>query len=115
MKKTEEGNFDVVFNSKYNDEIGELGNAFNNMVKEKTNSKLLAPFDEFIDGMENIMVSCDKEGNECETGELYDSKVNLQIINKPRYIKDCQSGFYGIIILIIMVYIIYFTWMFYKS
>lgn len=37
MKKTEEGNFDVVFNSKYNDEIGELGNAFNNMVKEIKN------------------------------------------------------------------------------
>jgi two-component system sensor histidine kinase YesM len=34
MKKTEEGNFDVVFNSKYNDEIGELGNAFNTMVRE---------------------------------------------------------------------------------
>ena len=34
MKKTEEGNFDVVFNSKYNDEIGELGSAFNNMVRE---------------------------------------------------------------------------------
>ncbi|WP_435791456.1 HAMP domain-containing protein [Clostridium sp.] len=31
MKKTEEGDFDVVFNSKYNDEIGELGNAFNKM------------------------------------------------------------------------------------
>lgn len=37
MKKTQEGNFDVVFNSKYNDEIGELGNAFNNMVKEIKN------------------------------------------------------------------------------
>jgi len=37
MKKTEEGNFDVVFNSKYNDEIGELGSAFNNMVKEIKN------------------------------------------------------------------------------
>ncbi|MBC8059828.1 MAG: sensor histidine kinase [Clostridiaceae bacterium] len=37
MKKTEEGNFDVVFNSKYNDEIGELGNAFNNMVREIKN------------------------------------------------------------------------------
>ena len=37
MKKTEEGNFDVVFNSKYNDEIGELGSAFNNMVREIKN------------------------------------------------------------------------------
>ena len=37
MKKTEEGNFDVVFNSKHNDEIGELGSAFNNMVREIKN------------------------------------------------------------------------------
>ena len=37
MKKTEEGDFDVVFNSKYNDEIGELGSAFNNMVREIKN------------------------------------------------------------------------------
>jgi len=37
MKKTEEGNFDVFFNSKYNDEIGELGSAFNNMVREIKN------------------------------------------------------------------------------
>jgi len=37
MKKTQEGNFDVVFNSKYDDEIGELGSAFNIMVKEIKN------------------------------------------------------------------------------
>jgi len=37
MKKTQEGNFNVVFNSKYDDEIGELGNAFNNMVREIKN------------------------------------------------------------------------------
>jgi len=37
MKKTEQGNFDVVFNIKYNDEIGELGSAFNNMVREIKN------------------------------------------------------------------------------
>lgn len=34
MKKTEEGNFDVHFNSKYSDEIGELGDSFNNMIEE---------------------------------------------------------------------------------
>lgn len=32
MKETEEGNFDVYFKSKEDDEIGELGSAFNNMV-----------------------------------------------------------------------------------
>ena len=37
MKKTEEGNFDVYFNSKEDDEIGELGSAFNNMVHEIKN------------------------------------------------------------------------------
>lgn len=37
MKKTEVGDFNVVFNSKYDDEIGELGNAFNNMVREIKN------------------------------------------------------------------------------
>lgn len=34
MKRTEEGDFDVQFDSKYNDEIGQLGNSFNNMIKE---------------------------------------------------------------------------------
>lgn len=34
MKKAEQGNFDVYFNKKYDDEVGELGNAFNHMVKE---------------------------------------------------------------------------------
>lgn len=34
MMQTEKGNFDVCFNSKYNDEIGQLGNTFNNMVKK---------------------------------------------------------------------------------
>lgn len=37
MKKTEEGNFDIQFNSKYNDEIGQLGNSFNNMIREIRN------------------------------------------------------------------------------
>lgn len=34
MKRTEEGDLDVHFNNKYNDEIGELGNSFNNMIRE---------------------------------------------------------------------------------
>ncbi|MDD3223596.1 MAG: sensor histidine kinase [Clostridium sp.] len=34
MKKTEQGTFDVSFTQKYDDEVGELGNAFNHMVKE---------------------------------------------------------------------------------
>ncbi|AKA68322.1 sensor histidine kinase [Clostridium scatologenes] len=37
MKKTEEGNFDIQFNSKYDDEIGQLGNSFNNMIREIRN------------------------------------------------------------------------------
>lgn len=37
MKRTEDGNLDVYFNSKYNDEIGELGNSFNTMIKEIKN------------------------------------------------------------------------------
>lgn len=37
MKKTEEGNFDIQFNSKYDDEIGQLGNSFNHMIKEIKN------------------------------------------------------------------------------
>lgn len=37
MKQTENGNFDVYFNSKYDDEIGQLGNTFNNMVKKIKN------------------------------------------------------------------------------
>ena len=34
MKETEKGNLDIYFDNKYNDEIGELGNAFNNMINE---------------------------------------------------------------------------------
>lgn len=37
MKRTEEGNLNVHFNSKYNDEIGELGHSFNNMLREIKN------------------------------------------------------------------------------
>lgn len=32
MKKTEEGDLNVAFNSRYQDEIGQLGNSFNNMI-----------------------------------------------------------------------------------
>lgn len=34
MKKAEEGDLNVRFKSKYNDEIGQLGNSFNNMIEE---------------------------------------------------------------------------------
>ena len=34
MKKAEEGDLNVYFNSKYNDEVGQLGNSFNKMIKE---------------------------------------------------------------------------------
>ncbi|VBB08121.1 signal transduction histidine kinase internal region [Lucifera butyrica] len=34
MKMAEEGDLNVHFNSKYNDEIGQLGNSFNNMIEE---------------------------------------------------------------------------------
>lgn len=37
MKKAEEGDLSVRFNSRYNDEIGQLGNSFNNMIKEISN------------------------------------------------------------------------------
>ncbi len=37
MKKSEEGNFDVKFNSRYDDEIGQLGNSFNHMIREIKN------------------------------------------------------------------------------
>lgn len=37
MKKAEEGDLSVRFNSKYNDEIGRLGNSFNHMIKEISN------------------------------------------------------------------------------
>jgi len=37
MKKAEEGDLSVRFNSKYNDEIGQLGNSFNNMIQEISN------------------------------------------------------------------------------
>jgi two-component system sensor histidine kinase YesM len=37
MKKTEEGNFDIQFNSRYDDEIGQLGNSFNHMIGEIKN------------------------------------------------------------------------------
>ncbi|MDR3596238.1 sensor histidine kinase [Clostridium sp.] len=37
MKKAQEGDLTVSFNTKYNDEIGELGNSFNIMVKELNN------------------------------------------------------------------------------
>lgn len=37
MKRAEEGDLSVRFNSKYNDEIGQLGNSFNNMIKEISN------------------------------------------------------------------------------
>lgn len=34
MKQAEEGNLNVAFNSRYNDEIGQLGKSFNNMIAE---------------------------------------------------------------------------------
>jgi len=37
MKKAEEGDLNVRFESKYNDEIGQLGNSFNNMINEISN------------------------------------------------------------------------------
>ncbi len=37
MKETEKGNLDVYFDNKYNDEIGELGSAFNHMINEIKN------------------------------------------------------------------------------
>lgn len=37
MKRAEEGDLDSYFNSRYKDEIGELGNSFNNMLKEIKN------------------------------------------------------------------------------
>ncbi|MDS0524224.1 sensor histidine kinase [Clostridium sp. SHJSY1] len=37
MKKAQQGELTVSFNTKYNDEIGELGSSFNNMVKEIDN------------------------------------------------------------------------------
>ena len=37
MKRAEEGDLSVRFNSRYNDEIGQLGNSFNNMIKEISN------------------------------------------------------------------------------
>lgn len=37
MKRTEEGDLNVFFNSKYTDEIGELGNSFNHMIQEIKN------------------------------------------------------------------------------
>jgi two-component system sensor histidine kinase YesM len=46
MKITEEGDFDVHFRSKYNDEIGQLGNSFNNMIKEIRNLIKLVQIEE---------------------------------------------------------------------
>lgn len=37
MKKAEDGDLSVRFNSRYNDEIGQLGNSFNTMIKEISN------------------------------------------------------------------------------
>ena len=37
MKKAEEGDLNVRFESEYNDEIGQLGNSFNNMINEISN------------------------------------------------------------------------------
>lgn len=37
MKRAQEGDLTVSFNTKYNDEVGELGSSFNNMVKEINN------------------------------------------------------------------------------
>jgi two-component system, sensor histidine kinase YesM len=37
MKKAEEGDWSVRFNSKYHDEIGQLGHSFNNMIQEISN------------------------------------------------------------------------------
>ncbi|WP_378955931.1 cache domain-containing protein [Pelosinus sp. sgz500959] len=37
MKRAEEGDLSVRFNSKYNDEIGRLGNSFNHMIREISN------------------------------------------------------------------------------
>lgn len=37
MKSAQEGDLTVSFNTKYNDEVGELGSSFNNMVKEINN------------------------------------------------------------------------------
>ncbi|NNU78663.1 cache domain-containing sensor histidine kinase [Clostridium estertheticum] len=66
MKKTEEGNFNVVFNSKYDDEIGELGNAFNNMVRE----------------IKNLIMLVETEGKKKRKAEI--SILHAQI--KPHFI-----------------------------
>ncbi|MBU3177470.1 sensor histidine kinase [Clostridium estertheticum] len=66
MKKTEEGNFNVVFNSKYDDEIGELGNAFNNMVRE----------------IKNLIILVETEGKKKRKAEI--SILHAQI--KPHFI-----------------------------
>lgn len=46
MKKAQEGDLTVYFNSKYNDEIGELGDSFNTMVREIQNLMNLVKFEE---------------------------------------------------------------------
>lgn len=46
MKRTEEGNLDCYFNSKYKDEIGELGESFNNMLREIKNLISLVQIEE---------------------------------------------------------------------
>ncbi|MDO5516719.1 MAG: sensor histidine kinase [Clostridium sp.] len=46
MKKAEDGDLLVQFNAKYNDEVGELGNSFNRMVKEINNLMILVKQEE---------------------------------------------------------------------
>ncbi|QAA30259.1 sensor histidine kinase [Clostridium manihotivorum] len=46
MRRTQDGDLNVHFNSKYNDEIGELGNSFNKMIKEIKNLVELVQIEE---------------------------------------------------------------------
>jgi hypothetical protein len=87
----------------------------NNLVKEKTNSKTLMPFNDFLSGIESLMVRCDKDGTVCETGELYDAKVYLTIYSENRRQEECRFSCYGIFVFIILIYIFYFIWVAFKS
>ena len=42
MRQAQNGDLDVYFNRKYNDEIGDLGDSFNSMVKEIKNLLLIS-------------------------------------------------------------------------